>query len=291
MNYESRSLVSWMDWEKLINSVVVDLRSPNEFSQGHILNSANIPAVYLEPRMHELPSKEKPITLIGNIDQLEIASSFLLSKGYSVSDRLRIQTGDLEPNINPRYCVSGSVSNLLWSPSGVVKEFVKMCGSTNKNLNGIDLACGAGRDSIYLARKGWKMSAVDYSKSALDKVRSLAAVNQVSVKAIQLDLEKDFSAINALGHGFDAIVTVRYLHRPILTQLSHFINTGGYIIYQTFLRGAEKIGSPKNPRFLLEAGELADIFSDFEILVDDIEYLGDGRPTNRFIARKHSAHL
>ena len=268
--------------------MVVDLRADNEFNQGHVINSANIAAADIEQRMHELPSKEKPITLLGCSEDLDIASSFLVSKGYSVSDKLLIQSGDLEPNTNPHYCVSGSVSKPLWSPSSVVREFAQISRSTNKNMIGIDLACGSGRDTIYLAMQGWKMSAVDYSESALDKVRSLASINKVNVKVNQLDLEKKFGKLNELGHGFDAIVTVRYLHRPILAQLKSFINKEGYIVYQTFLRGAEQFGSPKNPRFLLEAGELADIFSDFEILLDDVEYLNDGRPTNRFIARKYS---
>jgi hypothetical protein len=45
------------------------------------------------------------------------------------------------------------------------------------------------------------------------------------------------------------------------------------------------VGRPRNPNFLLNAGELAEVFSNAEILVDEVEVLDDGRPVAAFIAK------
>jgi hypothetical protein len=50
--------------------------------------------------------------------------------------------------------------------------------------------------------------------------------------------------------------------------------------------GSEVFGSPKNPNFLLKAGELSDVFSDCDILLDEVVTLADGRPMSLFVARK-----
>lgn len=39
----------------------------------------------------------------------------------------------------------------------------------------VDLACGEGRNSVWLAARGWQVTGVDFAASALDKARTLAA--------------------------------------------------------------------------------------------------------------------
>jgi hypothetical protein len=51
------------------------------------------------------------------------------------------------------------------------------------------------------------------------------------------------------------------------------------------MQGSEKFGSPRNPNFLLKAGELAEVFAGAAILLDAVETLDDGRPVSAFIAR------
>lgn len=52
------------------------------------------------------------------------------------------------------------------------------------------------------------------------------------------------------------------------------------------MKDAAKYGSPKKPAFLLEPGELAEKFADWDILLDKIHVLKDKRPLSLFIARK-----
>jgi len=53
---------------------------------------------------------------------------------------------------------------------------------------GVDLACGEGRNAIWLAQHGWSMTAVDFSAVALDKGRQLAAAHGIEIEWVVADL-------------------------------------------------------------------------------------------------------
>jgi hypothetical protein len=57
---------------------------------------------------------------------------------------------------------------------------------------------------------------------------------------------------------FGGVVVTNYLWRPLLGALVDAVAPGGALIYETFARGNERIGHPRNPDFLLEPGELLD---------------------------------
>lgn len=154
---------------------------------------------------------------------------------------------------------------------------------------GLDIACGAGRDLTYLATQGWQMTGIDQSADSLARVATLAKYCKVDIATRQLDLETGSDPLTEFpDSSVDLVCVARYLHRPLFPFIKRVLKPGGVIIYQTFMVGSEltAIGRPRNPKFLLEAGELAQIFSDADILLDEIEILDDARPVTEFIARK-----
>ena len=54
----------------------------------------------------------------------------------------------------------------------------------------LDLACGVGRHAIWLAERGWKVTAVDYSNVAIDILRQRATEKGVTVDSRVADLER-----------------------------------------------------------------------------------------------------
>lgn len=52
----------------------------------------------------------------------------------------------------------------------------------------LDLACGAGRNAVWLAQQGWRVTAVDFSGVALRMARSLAAERAVEAEWIEADV-------------------------------------------------------------------------------------------------------
>ncbi|MBV1910902.1 MAG: methyltransferase domain-containing protein [Kangiellaceae bacterium] len=274
-----------MNYDKFFDHPIIDVRSEASFFISHIKGAANFPAELLEERMHELPLRSVPLNLYGSTVELECAHSFLKSKGYSIIAEMQDSASSLSKNNRQNYFESGNDSPRLWNPSDVVSHFCSEFEMNGKKT-ALDLACGSGRDSLYLTMQGWRMTSVDYSSTALKKLSDSAQRLGLCVETLELDIEKDFDKLISREQSFDAVLVVRYLHRPILHALSSLIADSGYIIYQTFMRGAEVFGSPRNPRYLLEKNELAEVFKEFDILVNEVCYLPDGRPTNRFIAKK-----
>ena len=140
----------------------------------------------------------------------------------------------------------------------------------------LDLAAGNGRHSRWLAAQGFRVLAVDRDAEAL---AALAGTPDVDARV--MDLEG--SDWPLAGLCFAGIVVTNYLYRPRLTILAAMLDPGGVLLYDTFARGQERLGRPKNPDYLLEPGELLDVFTPplrlvaYEHLLDD----GSGQPSIR----------
>lgn len=269
------------------NTPMIDCRSKAEYISGHIQGSTHIPANELFSRMHELPKRIQAISLCGDEESLQEARSFLESRGYQVIETL-LWTDELV-QIMKQHNVweEGISSQQLWQAAPFFKRFIN---EFQPQLNmpsgrGLDIACGAGRDMIYLAQNGWQMTGIDHHEDALRRVNGLAQVNQVSVDTLQLDLETGENPFTIFEpESFDLICVARYLHRPLFPYIKDLLAPNGIILYQTFLEGCER---PRNPNYILKHNELAQVFSDFEMVCDEVEYLEDGRPVSSFLACKN----
>jgi len=122
---------------------------------------------------------------------------------------------------------------------------------------------GEGRNAVYLAKKGFDVTALDASPIGMSKALQMATSQDVSFKAQLLDLEQWNPA-----ESYDAIVT-SYLHleEPLRTQTFqqaiHALNIGGYFVGEFF--SIEQIprdsGGPKKPSLLYTVDSLNTIFS------------------------------
>ncbi len=83
----------------------------------------------------------------------------------------------------------------------------------------------------------------------------------------------------------DLIIVIRYLNRNLFKWIKTHLRPGGYIVFQAFAEGVQEFGSPKNANFIIQQGEFSKTFTDFNVMVDRIEKLSDGRPLASFIAQ------
>jgi SAM-dependent methyltransferase len=116
----------------------------------------------------------------------------------------------------------------------------------------LDVACGSGRHSRFLAARGFRVCAVDRDVQALELLRDTAGV---SVEVA--DLENGPWPFP--GWEFDGVVVTRYLHRPLFPRILDVLKPAGVLIYETFAAGNERFGKPSNPDFLLQPGELLEL--------------------------------
>lgn len=82
-----------------------------------------------------------------------------------------------------------AATELVWSagPNQFVREILE--GSTPGRV--LDVACGEGRNAIWLAEQGWDVTGTDFSGVALDKARQIAERRGVDVRWVQADATSD----------------------------------------------------------------------------------------------------
>lgn len=137
----------------------------------------------------------------------------------------------------------------------------------------LDIACGKGRNALFLAARGFDVTALDVSAVALSEGRRRAAARNLRINWLEIDLEKD----RLPGPGYDLIVDVDYLQRALLPQIKAAVKLGGFVIFETYLIDQQKIGHPKNPEYLLAHNELLNAFRDFRVLFYREGKFADGR--------------
>jgi SAM-dependent methyltransferase len=116
----------------------------------------------------------------------------------------------------------------------------------------LDLACGGGRHTRWLAEQGRSVLAVDRDQPALVGLQGLPGV-----AVLVADLETDDWPL--AGQHFAGVIVTNYLWRRRLLDVCALLAEGGVLIYETFMLGNEAYGKPSNPEFLLRPQELRDV--------------------------------
>ncbi len=142
-----------------------------------------------------------------------------------------------------------------------ISNWVEYCVTSIPNKRGfaLDLACGLGRHSIYLSYLGFKVLSVDINK---DHLNSFSGTN---IKKLLKDIEnKENWPLTKIK--FDIIVVTNFLNRSIFPLILNSLALGGFLIYETFSEGQQKIGKPKNPNFILQPKELLSLCSTTSLI-------------------------
>lgn len=124
----------------------------------------------------------------------------------------------------------------------------------------LDLACGSGRNAVWLARQGWRVTAVDFSDVAVERARRLAAEARVEVDWACRDLLSYEPAAAA----FD-LVAVFYLQLPpderrrVLASAAGAVAPGGLLLFvaHDLVNLTEGVGGPRDAGVLTTPGAVA----------------------------------
>jgi SAM-dependent methyltransferase len=149
----------------------------------------------------------------------------------------------------------------------------------------LDLAGGAGRHAIWLAKQGWEVTLIDISETGVEQARRNAGPLATHIHFVVDDLTHFKTSQTHVGHGFDVVMVFFHLERKIFSQLLHAIRTGGLLVYKTYTLAQAKLESgPKNPAHLLKPDELPQLAADLRVLHyrEDISE----RATAELVARK-----
>lgn len=146
----------------------------------------------------------------------------------------------------------------------------------------VDLAGGAGRHALWLARLGWTVSLVDVSDVGLQLAASQAALAGVPLTTTQLDLVQQPPPAGP----WDLVLITHFLHRPLYQQLHSVLAPGGRTIIlqptQTNLRR-----HPRPPaEYLLADRELPALIGGLRILYYREGWLEEGRHEALLVAER-----
>jgi len=131
----------------------------------------------------------------------------------------------------------------------------------------LDLACGKGRNGLFLISHNVPVVFADNNGAALQYVA--AQLDQIGQRGECWEVDFEADGSNPLdGKRYDAVLVFNYLHRPLMSSIQEAIRPGGLIIYETFTVQQRQFGRPTNPDFLLQPQELRETFSGWEILHD-----------------------
>ena len=149
----------------------------------------------------------------------------------------------------------------------------------------LDLACGYGRNTLYLARHGLAATGMDQSRESLEAGREAAVRANLKASFVQADLTRCALRANA----FSVVICFRYRDPRWYPSIRAALRPGGLLVFETYTLEHRKYGhKPLDPAHLLGRHELLQTFGDWEIIFYHEVWMRRG--TASLVARKpHSA--
>ena len=145
----------------------------------------------------------------------------------------------------------------------------------------LDIACGEGRNTHFLAEKGFEVDAVDLSDYALSQVKDDSRIHKIEADLDFYTLEKN---------KYDLVVNINYLNRRFFHQIKEALKPEGVVIFETFIIAHGDFDNPQNPEYLLRRNELLHAFIDLDIIYYeerlDINMRGEKTMVASLVAKK-----
>lgn len=159
--------------------------------------------------------------------------------------------------------------NHVWGSEAedIIKKASKYLPKKAKIL---ELAAGEGKDSIYLAKKGFQVTAVDISKEAISRLEINAKKAHVedNIRLIQSNL-LDFESTEK----FDVVIIISALHifnkeeiKKVFEKINSLTKDNGYNIIQTMNVDDPKYSRENDDYYFFEKGELLNCYGAWKII-------------------------
>ena len=171
---------------------------------------------------------------------------------------------------NERYATRG----MVWGtqPNRFLAEYAT--GLTPRRI--LDLGCGQGRNAVWLATQGHRVTGIDLSPVAIDQSRTLAADHAVEVHFEVANVVEDWMPPTG---AFDLVI-LSYLQLPphdrrvAHAKATQAVAPGGtiWLIAHHSDNIMDGVGGPQYQEVLFDESALADDFSDLDLLQNQKVY-------------------
>ena len=126
----------------------------------------------------------------------------------------------------------------------------------------LDVACGAGRHTLAIARTGRTVEAIDRDPTACALLAAQARAERLPVRVACADLER----LAPRPARYAVVVNTLYLDRLLVPSLCRALRPGGVLLFETFTVEQLATGHPRNPAFVLWPRELLELVTGLEVL-------------------------
>ena len=130
----------------------------------------------------------------------------------------------------------------------------------------LDMGMGEGRNAVFLAQKGYKVTGIDISSVAVKKSYLLAQEFGVKIKGVVASLKE----YKIPPSSYDAIICFYYVDRSLVEKMKSWLKPGGIIIYEAYTHKekdkATKKGSLESDSNYLKDQELLKLFGGMRVL-------------------------
>jgi len=263
---------------------LLDIRDPAAAAAGHLPGSAGHPVPHgADPEDHLavylLPPRHAPLLVLADDPgEAERVAAWLRERGRpdvrgAAPDWSAAPSGVLSP---------GAPDGRLWRPPDWLVEHAELLPPPDAGPV-VDLGCGSGRAAAWLCGRGYDVTAVDRHDDALGWARRLARGAPGRLETVRADLTTEPPPPGPWA----AALAFRFLHRPLLAELSGRLRPGGVVMVRTFRWEPGVPGLPRR-RYCLAPGELARLFpaARWEVLALREDAEADGKPAAGVVARR-----
>ncbi len=129
----------------------------------------------------------------------------------------------------------------------------------------LDMGMGEGRNAVFLAQKGYKVTGIDISSVAVKKSLALSKEFGVQINTVVASLNK----YKIPDGTFDAIICFYYVDRSLIDKMRAWLKPGGVIVFEAYTidqRNADPALKDDDPNYYLKKQELLRMFPDMRIL-------------------------
>ena len=131
-------------------------------------------------------------------------------------------------------------------PSDILEKYIFLASQGNA----LDLACGNGRNSRFLAQKGFQVDAVDISNIAINHL----AGQDPRINAICQDMD----TWQIPQDHYQIIINIRFMDRRLFPMIEKGLKPGGILIFESFI--------DEKKAYCLEPNELLNAFENFHVV-------------------------
>lgn len=168
-------------------------------------------------------------------------------------------------------------------PSPFLQKEIERIKRLAPGKRALDIACGEGRNSIFLAEHSFCVDALDISDVGISKGEKMAQRKGLNINFKQIDLDS-----YKIEKQYDLILNFNFLQRELIPHEINALVPDGLLLFDTILESEQLLQEHRND-YLLRRGELFKIFKAFdgETLFSEESDEGD-MPTARVLFKKSS---